>query len=220
MKWVGGTLDFARRAWRRIRMYLLRPLFGSHGRDFRFDPDGQYTFSTVHVGDDVSLGIRPIVMAAHSDIQIGSHVMFGPEVIVIGGGHNMTVPGRFMKQVEEKRGDEDLGVIIEDDVWIGARAVILRGARVGRGAVVAAGAVVTKSVPPYAIVAGNPAKVVRFRWDVETILGHERALYAPVDRLAREDLVRWITAREMLPPTRTPFPRRAASGVDRAGGAK
>jgi acetyltransferase-like isoleucine patch superfamily enzyme len=52
-------------------------------------------------------------------------------------------------------------VIIEDDVWIGCNAVVLKGVRIGRGAVVGAGSVVTKSVPPYVIVAGNPARIVR-----------------------------------------------------------
>ena len=66
--------------------------------------------------------------------------------------------------------------IIESDVWIGTRAVILAGVTIGRGAVVAAGAVVTRSVEPYAIVAGNPARLIRKRWDDETIAEHERQL--------------------------------------------
>ena len=55
------------------------------------------------------------------------------------------------------------GVTIEDDVWIGRRVIILPGVRVGRGSVLAAGAVVTKDVPDFTIVAGNPAKVVKSR---------------------------------------------------------
>ena len=61
------------------------------------------------------------------------------------------------------------GIIIGDDVWIGYRATILDGVTIGQGAVVAAGAVVTKNVPPYAVVAGIPARVVRKRFDEETI---------------------------------------------------
>lgn len=52
-------------------------------------------------------------------------------------------------------------VIIEDNVWVGCRAIILKGVHIGEGAIIAAGSVVTKNVPPYCIVAGNPAKVIK-----------------------------------------------------------
>jgi acetyltransferase-like isoleucine patch superfamily enzyme len=184
-------------------MLLLRALFGGHGPGFSFDPDGSYSFANVFVGSDVSLGYRPVLMAALSEIHIGNHVMFGPEVVVIGGGHNAKVVGQFMTRVKVKSGDEDLGVVIEDDVWVGARAVILRGVRVGRGAIIGAGSVVTKSVPPYSIVAGNPAKVVRFRWGTDTILEHEEKLYRPNDRLSREALEAMQQQRQMLSPVRS-----------------
>jgi maltose O-acetyltransferase len=170
-------------------MYVYRPLFAEYGRNFRFDPSGLYTFDTIFVGHDVNLGWRPIMLAARSRIVIGNKVMFGPEVVVIGGGHNTSVVGQFMHDVNDKRPEDDLGVTIEDDVWVGARAILLRGVRVGRGAIVAAGAVVTKGVPPYAVVAGVPAQVVKFRWDTDTILEHERQLYPPDQRFARDALI-------------------------------
>jgi acetyltransferase-like isoleucine patch superfamily enzyme len=181
-------------AFKLIRRFLfewmLRSLFSQHGRNFRFDPDGIYSFSTISVGEDVSLGISPIILASRSHVRIGNHVMFGPEVIIVGGNHRVDLVGRYMKSVTdaEKRPEDDLGVVIEDDVWIGARAIILHGVIIGRGAIVAAGAVVTKSVPPYAIVGGNPARVLRFRWDVDTILAHEEELYPPEKRLTRGEL--------------------------------
>ncbi|MEI8122197.1 MAG: acyltransferase [bacterium] len=202
LRFTAHLLVLCQRIWRRLRMLLYRNLFGSHGRKFLFDPDGQYSFGNIHVGNNVSLGFRPVLMAALSEIRIGDHVMFGPQVTVIGGGHNITVAGRFMTDVHEKTGNEDLGVVIEDDVWIGTGAIILRGVCVGRGSVVGAGSVVTKSVPPYAIVAGNPAKVIRFRWPVTDIVKHESALYSPERRLAEIDLRRWQGDCCMLPPLR------------------
>ncbi|MBP0491845.1 CatB-related O-acetyltransferase [Roseomonas sp. SG15] len=61
-----------------------------------------------------------------------------------------------------------MGVVLENDVWIGQAVLLRRGVRIGTGAVVAAGAVVVKDVPPYAIVGGNPARVIRFRFDPDT----------------------------------------------------
>jgi acetyltransferase-like isoleucine patch superfamily enzyme len=202
LKFAAHLLDVSHRGFRRLRMYLLRPLFGSHGRGFMFDPDGLYSFQNIHVGDQVNLGYQPILMAARSDIRIGSHVMFGPQVLVVGGGHNTTKVGSFMIEVQEKTANDDLGVVIEDDVWVGARAVLLRGVTLGRGTIVGAGSVVNRSTPPYAIVAGTPARVVRFRWDVDTILAHESALYPPDLRLTRESLEAWQESSAMLPPKR------------------
>lgn len=174
-------------------MYLYCPLFAQHGRNFRFDPDGAYTFANIHVGDDVSLGQRPTLMASRSTIRIGNKVMFGPAVTIIGGNHRTDLMGRFMADItdEQKRPEDDRGVVIEDDVWLGARVTVLHGVTIGRGAVVGTGAVVTVSVPPYAVVGGVPAKVLRFRWDVETILRHEAILYPAEQRLDRAALERW-----------------------------
>jgi acetyltransferase-like isoleucine patch superfamily enzyme len=204
LKIAAHLLDISHRGFRRLRMYLLRPLFGSHGRGFMFDPDGLYSFQNIHAGDQVNLGYQPILMAARSEIRIGSHVMFGPQVMVVGGGHNTTKVGAFMIEVQEKTANDDLGVVIEDDVWVGARAILLRGVTLGRGTIVGAGSIVNRSTPPYAIVAGSPAHLVRFRWDVDTILAHESALYPPELRLTRESLEAWQQSGAMLPPKRRP----------------
>ena len=73
------------------------------------------------------------------------------------------------KWVDEHLFEEYKEVHIGNDVWIGSRALILGGVRIGDGAVVGAGAVVTKDVPPYAIVGGVPAKVIKYRFDEDTI---------------------------------------------------
>jgi len=187
----GMVYEPARDYWRSVVAALYRPRFAAHGENFWFDPMGQYTYSTISVGDDVALGQGANLIASRSRIVIGNHVMFGPEVTIRGGNHRIDVVGRFMKSIrdEEKRPEDDRGVVVEDDVWVGTRAVILSGVRIGRGAVVGAGAVVTRSVPPYAIVVGIPARLLRFRWDVNTILDHERRLYPEGQRLTREYLV-------------------------------
>ena len=189
---IGSGLLLASRVRRRLLRVLLRPLFGTHGRNFWFDPDGTYSFRNIYVGDNVFLGLRPTLNATRSKIVIGSNVMFGPDVVVRGGNHTTTIVGRFMSDITdpEKRPEDDLGVVIDDDVWVGTRAVILHGVTVGRGSIIAAGAVVTKSVPAYTVVGGVPAKVLKFRWDPDTIVEHERVLYSAERRFSRDALVR------------------------------
>jgi len=170
------------------------------------------------VGDDVSLGLRPTLSAPRSFIRIGNKVMFGPEVSIRGGNHTTSYLGRFMVDVgnTEKRPEDDKGVVIEDDVWVGTRAIILHGVTVGRGAIVAAGALVTKSVPPYAIVGGIPAKIIRFRWSVADILKHEQALYPAGKRIKSEDLDRAAGADQR--PSRIDRPQNFEAATDDLGG--
>ncbi len=200
IKIPGQTLVLFSRCWRRLKMMLLRPLFGSYGMNFLFDPNGDYSFTNIYVGHNVSLGNKPRLSATRSNILIGNNVMFGPEVNIQGGNHTTTYIGRFMVDVHEKdkRSEDDLGVCIEDDVWVGTRAVILHGVTIGRGSIVGAGSVVTKSVPPYAVVAGNPARVIKYRWSVEEILTHEVTLYPIEKRFAMIDLERWQKEKIMI----------------------
>lgn len=203
MKLIGMLIVLATKIFRRLRMLCLRPLFAKYGKNFTFDPQGSYSFGNIYVGDDVSLGYQPVLMAALSKIIIGNHVMLGPQVMMIGGVHNTTIIGSYMNDVQLKNPADDLDIIVEDDVWIGARATIMRGVTIGRGAIIGTGALVTKSVPPYAIVTGNPANIYRFRWDVPTIIQHEQTLYLPEQRLTEAELMRWQQEMAMIPPNRS-----------------
>ncbi len=188
LAWGGRLVGWAQRVkWRLLRARQ-RQLFGAYGSDFWFDPAGEYSFENIFVGDHVSLGIRPSLSATRSKIIIGNWVMFGPEVAIHAGNHRTDLLGRFMASVTdaEKRPEDDRDVIIEDDVWIGRRAILLHGVTVGRGSIVAAGAVVNRSVPPYAVVGGVPARVIKLRWSLAEILRHEESLYPPEKRLSRE----------------------------------
>lgn len=111
------------------------------------------------IGNKSGIGSDSIV--EHTDLFIGNNVMLGKQLYVIGGGHIMERTDIPMLE----QGCLDRGILeICDDVWIGARCTILKGcSRIGKGAVVGACSVVTHDVPDYAIVAGNPAKVIRMR---------------------------------------------------------
>ena len=82
----------------------------------------------------------------------------------------------------------DKDVIVEEDCWIGCNVTLLAGAHIGRGSIVAAGAVVNKSTPPYAVIGGIPAKVIKFKWTVDDILKHEAILYPENERYTRKEL--------------------------------
>lgn len=84
--------------------------------------------------------------------------------------------------------DKSCDIVIEEDVWIGAGVTLLAGAHLGRGCIVAAGAIVSKEVPPYALVAGIPAKIIAYKFDIDGILKHENALYTRDERLSRQYL--------------------------------
>lgn len=196
LRWVARSLIFLRRAWSRLEMLLLKPAFRQYGTRFLFDPHGFYSYENIEVGDDVSIGWGAVLLASESKIRIGKKVLLGPNVTIIGGNHRTTVPGKFMYDVTEKQPEDDQDVIIEDDVWIGSGATILKGVRVGRGSIVAAGAVVNQNVPPYAIVGGVPARVISMRFkDSEVVLAHEAALYSPEKCFNKEDVNKFFEKR-------------------------
>lgn len=102
---------------------------------------------------------------------------------VITGNHHREVGALFKELMYTRAADEDKDIIVEEDVWIGANVTLLAGVKVGRGATIAAGAVCTKSIPPYAIVIGNPAQVVGFNYTPEEIVQHEEKLYSQEERI-------------------------------------
>ncbi len=113
--------------------------------------------------------------------SIGNFCSIGPEVILGGLGrhpvnHFSTHPAFYSPHlragrsfIENETFDELPHTTVGSDVWIGAKAIILDGLKVGDGALIGAGALVNKEVPPYAVVAGVPAKVIRYRFDDEII---------------------------------------------------
>jgi acetyltransferase-like isoleucine patch superfamily enzyme len=132
------------------------------------------------VGRGSYIGAEVAVYDRSTNLQVGNYSSIGEDVrILLGGEHRpdwvSTYPFRIMGQLPGRgedghplsRGD----VLIGHDVWVGRSALILSGVRIGDGAVVAAGAVVVRDVEPYSIVAGNPARELRKRFDDDVIEG-------------------------------------------------
>jgi acetyltransferase-like isoleucine patch superfamily enzyme len=110
------------------------------------------------IGDYSYIGCNA-VLGAGGGITIGSHVLIGQCVNIHSENHIFADPTRLIQE----QGVSYQGVTIEDDVWVGSKATILDGVTIGKGAVIAAGAVVTRPVPPYTVVGGVPAKVIKTR---------------------------------------------------------
>lgn len=92
-------------------------------------------------------------------VKIGRYCSIAPNVVIVGSNHNFDDSTKKIKE----QGTELKGIVIEDDVWIAANSTILDGVTLGKGSIVAAGAVVNKDVPPYSVVGGVPAKIIKSR---------------------------------------------------------
>ncbi len=117
--------------------------------------------ANIEIGDYSAIGERAYIggIGSGGKLRIGNYVLMAPDVIILTATHNyqnINIPMCF-------QGTSAKDVIIEDDVWIGIRVIIMPGVTIHTGAIVAAGAVVTKDVQPYAIVGGVPAGILGSR---------------------------------------------------------
>ena len=141
-------------------------------------------------------------------LSIGNYCSIGPQcAFILSGGHELCHLSTCPFKTYRGLGNESTikgPIIIDDDVWIGYGVTILSGVHIGQGAVIAAGAVVTSDVPPYAIVGGVPAKVIKYRFeqpvikymltldygrlDEALIQNHLDDLYRPINNLSLEEV--------------------------------
>lgn len=110
------------------------------------------------IGSNSAIGAYSF-LGAQGGIVIGNDVIMGPRVSFHAENHRYDDPAVPIRLQGETR----RGIVVEDDCWIGAGAIILDGVQIGRGAVIAAGSVVTKDVAPYTVVGGSPARVLKQR---------------------------------------------------------
>ena len=156
--------------------FFLKKKFNKCGKNVSFDAQSKFSYKSISLGNDIYIGPNAIFSASGSHLTISDKVLFGPNVTIMCGNHNAKVIGKYMFDVHEKMEDDDLPVVIEEDVWIGANVVILKGVTIARGSIVGAGSLVTKSTLPYSINIGAPAKLHKFRWSKEEIKIHESKL--------------------------------------------
>jgi acetyltransferase-like isoleucine patch superfamily enzyme len=149
-------------SWRLVhwsRKEFLQRRLRSCGSDLDVSQGVIFEFpERIDLGDRLFVN-RGTLITAHADICIGDDVLIGPYVVINSGNHNYS----DLIQPINSQGHRADPITIGNDVWLGAHCVILRGVKVGDGAVVAAGAVVIEDVPPRTVVAGIPAVPKKLR---------------------------------------------------------
>lgn len=141
-----------------LRYHLCRRLFRSCGKNVNVERGADFgNGRSIAIGDSSGLGVDCWI---RGDVIIGRNVMMGPFVVMYARYHEHA---RTDIPIQAQGMGQSDPIEVEDGVWICARAIILKGVRIGAHSIVAAGAVVTRDVPPYAVVAGCPARVVRYR---------------------------------------------------------
>lgn len=143
-----------------IRRASARNLFDRCGENVNIERNADFgSGKGIVIGDNSGLGVN---CSVRGPLEIGANVMMGPDVIIMTSIHSTSLTDIPMNQqgfLANKK------VIIGDDVWIGARVIVLPGVTIGKGVIIGAGAVVTKDIPDYSVAGGVPAKVIRNRKD-------------------------------------------------------
>lgn len=149
--WVGGI-------GKKIRGFFFNKITGNNGSNINIQKNVKFSVnSKISVNNNSGIGMNSHVQGP---LEIGKNVMIGPEFLCFTQDHKYD---RTDIPMIEQGNSEKLKIVIEDDVWIGARVIILKGVTVGEGAIIAAGSVVTRNVEKYSIYGGAPAKLIKRR---------------------------------------------------------
>ena len=153
----------------------------------------------IYLYENTNLAANSYISAYNADFTIKRNCAIA-EGLTVHTGNHARILGMFITDVTEdiKPKGYDKDVVIEEDCWIGCNVTILSGVIIGRGCTVAAGAVVNKSMPPYCICGGVPAKPIKRIWTIDEILEHESKLYPEKERFTREQLEDIYTKHNLL----------------------
>lgn len=166
---------------------------------------GKYSYGKINVefyGDN------------NEGLDIGNYCSIGPNVLFLLGGNHLyncitTYPFKTYVYNEKDASYSKGKIIIKDDVWIGAHSIILSGVTLEKGCIIGAGSVVTKDVPPYAIVAGNPATIIKYRFEKDVVeklvncnfnqleYNSKMNLYTPIDKKNVDQIITLLNGESM-----------------------
>lgn len=149
------NLPYSRRGkiFKKARVFFAKKIMKRVGNNVNIETGALFN-PQVEIGDNSGVGVNCELVGK---VVIGKNVMMGPEVIFYSINHEFR--NKNLTIIEQGYQKEE-PVVVEDDVWIGRRAIILPGVTIKKGTVIGAGAIVTKTFPEYSIIAGNPAKII------------------------------------------------------------
>lgn len=157
-----------------FKLILFKKRFKKKFPGSNINPKNIFPLNKIEVGNYCYGPIKVMHWNNHSEkLVLGNFVSISNDVLfILGGNHKYSTLSTFPFKTKVIKTEKDIvesngPIIVKDDVWIGTRAIIMSGVTINQGAIIAAGAVVTKDVPPYAIVGGNPAKIINYRFPFE-----------------------------------------------------
>lgn len=138
------------------RVFFAKRIASKFGKNVNIERNAVFS-PELEIGNNSGIGIDCEV---YGPVIIGDNVMMGPEVVIYTSGHKHD---RTDITMIEQGFEEPERVVIEDDVWLGRRVIIMPGVHIGKGCIIGAGAVVTKDIPEYSVAGGVPARVIKKR---------------------------------------------------------
>ena len=145
--------------------------------------------SHVYIHDYAIIQQRNIIYNYTGKFIIKEYSVASIDLLAVTGNHISTVGIPFRMLAESHINDKETDIIIEEDVWIGARVTLLAGSHIGRGAIIGANSLVNKDIPPYAVAVGSPCHIIGSKFTIEQIIEHEKILYPEDKRFSKAYLI-------------------------------
>lgn len=190
---LGNVLVKSQLYCERIKCIYYQSQLGFLGKGARLDlpasivtPKKIFIFENAHISKNSQFIISRYGESGKFIMKKNSGAAQG--LTIVTGNHRRVVGMTFKEAMKDGKYDDNKDIIIEEDVLISSNVTLLTGAHIGRGSTVGSGAVVRNEIPPYAVVVGNPAKIVGFSLAPDEVIEHEKKLYPENERLSLDIL--------------------------------
>ena len=187
---IKKVYSLIRRYYKKLFPEYKKEQFGSIGPHCILGSNSRLVPSNIYMEDYSIIQGNNNFISFKGRLFIKKYSVISSGCIIVPSNHVPAVGIPFYGLTLSHIGDEDNDIIIEEDVWIGAGCILLPHCKIGRGCIVGAGSIVTKSIPPYSVALGCPAKVVAVKFSLEDAIRHEEMIYNKSERYSRDYLER------------------------------